>query len=527
MTRKLIAVLIWILAVCMLAPAVSAGEEDGGSASVPHTHEWQQSDEKSTPATCETPGIIVYVCTGCSETKMVTEPARGHSWGGWIVTREATCTEEGTETRTCTVCGAQESRPYSDQGAHRWGEWDVTKEATCAAEGIRTRVCTLCGKQDSTVVSKTGEHNWGEWSISKEPTCLASGIRNRVCTVCGKTETETISKKEHAWSAWTVSVEPTCTKAGKEQRTCSFCGGTEKRKIDKLGHDVQEWNVTKEPTCRKTGQREGVCARCGKEITEKLSTTDHVYDEWEILEEPTEFSKGKRKSACRFCNRKTTEEFYPNGTLARKLENDPEAIRALQAELKDLGLYKGEITGNFDKATEEAVKKAEKGLGVKSDGIGWPGVLRLLGVGEITGNEITRDSAKYLLRLEVKQTSRRKDVYSAGDELKFEWILTNSAKKSSCKKTKAYEFDIKKAVRQKDVLLENAGTLKAGESASGTYIYTVTEEDAEAGRFSLGFAAKGTIGGNAASSNTVMFVNAAGAGQEEDEIIPGEDYDND
>ena len=527
MKRKLIAVIIWMLTVCMLAPAVFAEGENTGTTPASHTHDWQLSEEKSTPATCDSPGINGYVCSICGDTMMVTVPSKGHSWGGWNVSREATCAEEGTETRTCTTCGKQETRPYTDRGAHSWGEWEVTREATCAAEGIQTHTCKICGKQETTVVSKTGEHDWGEWKVSKAPTCLASGIRNRVCSICGKTETETIEKREHDWSGWTISVEPTCTKPGKEQRTCSLCGGTEKRKTDKLGHDVQEWNVTKEPTCRKTGQRTGVCARCGKEITETLSQTGHIGGEWEITEESTDFSKGKRQSFCRFCNRKITEEFYPDGTLARKLENDPETVMALQAELSKLGLYKGKITGEFDKATENSVKKAEKNLGVKSDGIAWPGVLRLLGVGEIDGKQITRDSAKYLLRLEVQQVSRRKDVYSAGDELKFRWVLTNSAKKSSCKKAKAYEFDIKKAVRKKDVLLENAGTLKAGESVSGEFVYKVTEEDAEAGRFSFGFTAKGSIGGNAANSNTVMFVNAAGAGEEEDEIILGEDYNND
>ena len=527
MRQKRITVLfLMLLAVCMLASAAFAEEGDKGTAAGPHTHDWQLSAEKSKPATCESPGVDAYVCPQCSETMMVAVPAKGHSWGSWNVTKAATCAEAGTETRTCTACGAEESRPYTDAGAHVWGEWSTTKEATCAAEGIKTRTCTLCGKQDTTVVAKTGEHKWGDWNTTRKPTCLASGIRNRTCSVCGKTETETIEKKEHAWSGWDVSDEPTCTKAGKEQRTCSLCGGTEKRKVDKLGHDVQEWNVTKEPTCRKTGTRTGTCARCGKEITETLPKTGHIGEEWEITEESTDFSKGKRQAACKFCGRKITEDFYPEGTLGRKLENDPETVRALQAELQALGLLKEEPTGEFDKATENAVKKAEKNLGVKSDGFAWPGVLKLLGVGEIDGKQITRDSAKYLLRLEVQQTSRRKDVYAAGDELKFEWVLTNSAKRSACGRTKAYEFDIKKAVKQKDALMENAGTLKAGESVSGEFVYTVTEEDAEAGRFCLGFTARGSIGGNAANSNTVMFVNAAGAGTADD-ATTAEDENND
>lgn len=526
MRQKWITVFLVLLTVCTLVPAALAEEAGSGTAAGPHTHDWQLSAEKSKPATCESPGVDAYVCPQCSETMMVAVPAKGHSWGSWGVAKAATCAEAGTEKRTCTACGAEETRPYTDAGAHVWGEWSTTKEATCAAEGIKTRTCTLCGKQDTTVVAKTGEHKWGEWNTTRKPTCLASGIRNRTCGVCGKTETETIEKKEHAWSGWTVSDEPTCTKAGKEQRTCSLCGGTEKRKVDKLGHDVQEWTVTKEPTCRKTGTRTGVCARCGKEITETLKKTGHIAEAWEITEESTDFSRGKRQAACKFCKRKMTEDFYPEGTLGRKLENDPETVKALQAELQALGLLKGEPTGEYDKATENAVKKAEKNLGVKSDGFAWPGVLKLLGVGEIDGKQITRDSAKYLLRLEVQQTSRRKDVYAAGDELKFEWVLTNSAKRSACRKTRAYEFDIKKAVKQKDALMEDAGRLKAGESVSGEFVYTVTEEDAEAGRFCLGFTARGSIGGNAANSNTVMFVNAAGAGTADD-ATTAEDENND
>ena len=486
MKKKLLAVMIWMLAVCIIIPAGLAEEGSEEAAPVVHEHAWSLSKAQSTPATCTSSGLNVYICSGCSETKTETVPLLEHSWG----------------------------------------EWDVTKEATCAESGSQTRTCTVCGKQETKSIPKTGDHKWGEWTVSREASCLGSGIHSHTCEVCGKTATETIPRREHKWSEWTVKNEPTCTKRGTKRRNCSLCGATEDQRIEKLGHDVPEWTVTKEPTCRKTGTKTGVCTRCGEELTKELSKTDHRYEEWEILEEATDFSKGKHRSACVFCNREKTEDFYPEGTLGRKLENDPDTVMALQSALTDLKLYKGSISGEYDKATENAVTKAEKGLGLKADGIGWPGVLKLLGVKETTGKEITRDSSKYLLRLEVQQTSRRKDVYFAGDELKFGWVLTNSAKKSSCTKTKTYEFDIRKAVRQKDVLLENIGTLKAGESVSGTFVYQVTVEDAAFGRFSLGFTAKGSIGGNTASSNTVMFVNTAGSGQSDQETA-GEDSDND
>ena len=202
--------------------------------------------------------------------------------------------------------------------------------------------------------------------------------------MCGKTVTETIPKREHKWSGWTVKNEPTCTKQGTKRRTCSLCGANDDKRIDKLGHEIPEWTVMREPTCKKTGIREGTCSRCGVERAENIPKADHRYEDWETLEETTDFSKGKRQSACTFCKRKKTEDFYPEGTLGRKLENDPDTVKALQNELTVLKLYKGTVSGTYDQATENAVKKAEKGLGLKADGIGWPGLLKLLGIGEIT-----------------------------------------------------------------------------------------------------------------------------------------------
>ena len=57
-------------------------------------------------------GSKTVVCEDCGET-ISTEviPATGHSFGEWTVTKEATCFEDGEETRTCSVCQAVETRP--------------------------------------------------------------------------------------------------------------------------------------------------------------------------------------------------------------------------------------------------------------------------------------------------------------------------------------------------------------------------------------------------------------------------------
>lgn len=53
-------------------------------------------------------------------------------------------------------------------GNHSWSEWEIT-EATCGADGAKSRSCTVCGEEQSEVIPKTGNHN----------------IVDGKCTVCG------------------------------------------------------------------------------------------------------------------------------------------------------------------------------------------------------------------------------------------------------------------------------------------------------------------------------------------------------
>ena len=72
-------------------------------------HNLQLVDSKD--ATCTEAGYKKYACAnGCGETKTETINAKGHSWGNWVVTKEATEEEEGSQTRTCSVCGATETQ---------------------------------------------------------------------------------------------------------------------------------------------------------------------------------------------------------------------------------------------------------------------------------------------------------------------------------------------------------------------------------------------------------------------------------
>ena len=70
-----------------------------------HTHSY--SDEVLTEANCTENGKVLYKCA-CGDVFTVEIPAKGHEFGGWVVTVVPTATTEGEKVRTCKHCGEKE-----------------------------------------------------------------------------------------------------------------------------------------------------------------------------------------------------------------------------------------------------------------------------------------------------------------------------------------------------------------------------------------------------------------------------------
>ena len=481
MKKRWFALLSLALIVCMIVPTIATAEGDAIMYG-------------------QTPYASNYVCD-----------IRGHQWGAWETTKQPTCTEAGSRTHKCSACLKTETESIPAKG-HSWGSWSVTKQATCAATGTRTRTCSVCGKTETETIPKTGDHNWGSWTTTKEATCAATGTKTRRCSVCGTTESESIPKTEHRWGAWKTLEEATCTKKGKRQHRCAECGTLETKELKKKDHTPGEWKTTKEATCKKAGQKETSCTVCGKKLTEKIPKVNHAYEAWETVKEATDFSKGKKQAKCKFCGKKKTEEFYPEGTLAADLDNDEAAVTELQSILDSMGVFSGKKNGKFDKKTVSAVKKIQKKLKQKQDGVGWPGLLKMLGLFGGMGEPITEDPSGYKLQLQVVQTSPKQDYYGVDDEITYQWTLTNASTKSDAKNLKVYTFEGLTPKKSTDKEIDQPGTLAAGDSVSGVYTHKVTLKETMSGKFTFGFIAKGKLKSNNVNSNTVCFTNATSAG---------------
>ena len=97
-----------------------------------------------------------------------------HSFGSWKVTKQATCTTKGVQTRTC-ACGEKETKKIPATGEHTFGKWTVTKKATCTTDGVQTRTCD-CGAKETKKIA--AGHTF---SVKK-----ATVSQSKVCTRCNK-----------------------------------------------------------------------------------------------------------------------------------------------------------------------------------------------------------------------------------------------------------------------------------------------------------------------------------------------------
>ena len=444
----------------------------------------------------------------------------------WIrpyVVREATCTSSGTRRYTCSICGQTKDETISKL-SHSWGGWQTTKRPTCTSTGQRERRCNVCGEKQTETIAKE-DHDWGAWKTLEEATCTHTGLRSRTCRECGTTDRETTEKTEHRWGKWTVTRQATCKETGLREHRCTVCGHKATQTLKKTDHTPGAWEIEKEPTCQHGGTRMTRCLVCGTAMRENLKKVGHRYGEWKITTEATDHSKGKRSSACDFCGRKKTEEFYPDGTLAPDLDNPPGEVAELQRILTVLGDFSGQADGKYGKKTSSAVRKFQKSAGVKQDGIAWPQTLSLLkGFGK--GKPVAEPKDKYTLQIDVSLEGEAKDAYLQNDQVIYDVLVTNAAKKSTVTDVVLYVYKSVKADSKAELQHVKLGSLGPGESVNVTVSYIVTGEDVENTKFAMSFVARGKYKKNA-RTNAVYFIHSTSkdlpVGPETDEKETGEE----
>ena len=145
-----------------------------------------------------------------------------HTYGDWTYTKYPTCTETGTQVRSCTKCGHTETRSIAPT-LHSYGDWVVTKSATCTEDGVETRTCPKCNGVETRSIPKSG-HTYGDWTVVQEASCTAQGSKTRTCSTCGNVDTAVIEMAAHKYVSETIPA--TCSAPGGTKYICSVCGKT-------------------------------------------------------------------------------------------------------------------------------------------------------------------------------------------------------------------------------------------------------------------------------------------------------------
>lgn len=147
-----------------------------------HTHSWNSGSVTKAP-TCTATGIKTYTCTECGATKTETVAAKGHT----VVTvngTPATCTSDGrTSGSKCSVCNAVLTAQETIAAlGHSFGEWSVKKQASCTENGTESRTCASCGITEDRAIPAKG-HSYISTEIPATPE--SQGYTLHECKECG------------------------------------------------------------------------------------------------------------------------------------------------------------------------------------------------------------------------------------------------------------------------------------------------------------------------------------------------------
>ena len=189
----------------------------GGSATAPTMRQYVQNDNDTHYTFAGWDKSFSNISGHLTVNSVYTTQA--HTWGEWTVTKQATCTEAGSQTHTCTACGATETQPIAALG-HSYKH--VTVASTCTVAGVEYDECERCGDVINETPLPLLAHTWGAWTEVTPATCEGAGSEKRACSACGAEETQPIAALGHSYKH--VTVASTCTVAGVEYDECERCG---------------------------------------------------------------------------------------------------------------------------------------------------------------------------------------------------------------------------------------------------------------------------------------------------------------
>ena len=293
--------------------------------------------------TSETKGYAALYCDVCEEFigfKEV-EYCNNHSFTEWTVDIPASCGSTGMDSRSCTICGYEETR-LSDSNEHS-GKLINEVKPTCTEPGYSgDLVCDGCGElmSEGEIVGASGHDYKSDITL---PNCNDGGYTLNICSACGDSYTSDLTPKlghsggvadckdkavceacgesygevnsnNHKTVVIDKAIDASCTSTGlTEGSHCDACGNVVVAQsiVNKSAH-TEEILPAINATCSSTGLTEGKkCSVCGEILIAQTETSKLIHNYSSTVVNPSCTTKGYTSHRCTLCGYTYTSDEKP------------------------------------------------------------------------------------------------------------------------------------------------------------------------------------------------------------------------
>ncbi len=201
---------------------------------IPAAHTLTHAEAKD--KTCTEAGNVEYWhCTVCDKYYLDGECTDETTQAGTVIAASHTLTHHALQDSTCVAAGKKEhwscsvcGKFFTDSAAgneveeslleievkpHAWSDWSTTKQETCTSDGEEERTCSVCKQKETNIIAGKGHDLSGAWQQNK------NGHWHVCANGCG----ERPDFHEHIWGEPVISREPTDTEPGEATKTCTEC----------------------------------------------------------------------------------------------------------------------------------------------------------------------------------------------------------------------------------------------------------------------------------------------------------------
>ena len=288
-----------------------------------------------------------------------------HTYGEWVIEKEATETETGLKSRTCSVCGDKQIEVIPKKGS------TDTPDVPAPSEGSYVQNFTADGKT-SNFYAITGNLATNKGTVTYNGLTLTQCLKIESATNIKFTATAK-GKLTLVFAEASKSIKVNGTKYASDSNGIVSvdvnAGSVEITKGDTMNlfymvytpdgttEETHTHNyvskVTKEATCTEAGVLTYTCTSttgtCDKKTyTEAIPATGHKFStEWTIDVAPTDTTPGSKSHHCTVCDAKTDVTEIP----ATGTEEEPLAISVTMAETDNDITFTAEATGGKEEYT--------------------------------------------------------------------------------------------------------------------------------------------------------------------------------